>query len=380
MSGKEEVWEDVEQAEAEAEEEEEDTTINNSDVVVRYKKAGAWCNEALQAVIDACKPGAKVWELCKLGDDTINAKLKTMFKGTDKGIAFPTCVSVNNCVCHNSPGPTDEEKPQELKLGDVVRIDLSVQVDGYCAQVAHTVQVTESGELGDDEKAHRAITAAYNVLNTALRQMRPGMTSYAVTDVIEKAAAHYSVTPADGVLSHNIKRFIVDGFRCIPQKRVAEQIVHDYEFEKAQVWTLDIVMTTGKGKLREEALRPFVYKLALDSDYTVKMESAKGLTKEIDSRYQTFPFAVRNLETKKARLGLNEMVKHGAAVAYPVLFEREAEVVGQFKITVLITNKKIEPITGLKPQKGPALPAYTDEALIAANKLSLSLEKKKTAA
>jgi methionine aminopeptidase len=37
-----------------------------------------------------------------------------------KGIAFPTCVSVNNCVCHFSPLASDTDV--ELKDGDVVKM------------------------------------------------------------------------------------------------------------------------------------------------------------------------------------------------------------------------------------------------------------------
>ncbi|CCW60836.1 unnamed protein product [Phytomonas sp. EM1] len=371
-------WEDVEEV-GEPEGEEEDTSINNSDVVVRYKKAAVWCNETLQILIDATKPGVKVFELCRLGDETIAMKVKTMFKGTEKGIAFPTCISVNHCVCHNSPGASDEEKPQEIKLNDIVHYDLGVHVDGYSAQVAHTIQVTESGELGTNEKATKVITAAHNILNTALRMMRPGVSVYDVTQIIEKAAEHYGVTPVDGVLSHMIKRYIVDSYRCIPQRKVAEHMVHDYEFENAQVWTLDIVMSSGKGKLRELHTRPYVYKTALESNYTLKMESARELEKEIESKFMTFPFAIRNLESKKTRLGLNEMLKHNAVVPYPVLYEREGAVVGHFKITLMITNKRIEPITGLKMQKGPALEPYTDELLLAANKSPLLFNKKKSA-
>ncbi|CCW71514.1 unnamed protein product [Phytomonas sp. Hart1] len=364
-------WEDVE-------EQEEDTSINNSDVVVRYKKAAAWCNETLQILIDATKPGVKVFELCKLGDETIAMKVKTMFKGTEKGVAFPTCISVNNCVCHNSPGASDEENPQEIKLNNIVHYDLGIHVDGYTAQVAHTIQVTENGELGTDEKATRVITSAYNILNTALRKMRPGATVYEVTQIIEKAAEHYGVTPVDGVFSHMIKRYIIDSYRCIPQRKVAEHMVHDYEFENAQVWTLDIVMSSGKGKLRELNARPYIYKTALESNYTLKMESARELEKEIESKFMTFPFAIRNLESKKTRLGLNEMLKHNAVVPYPVLYEREGTVVGHFKITLMITNKRIEPITGLKMQKGPALEPYADELLLATNKFPLLFKKKKS--
>ncbi|RNF19026.1 putative aminopeptidase, putative,metallo-peptidase, Clan MG, Family M24 [Trypanosoma conorhini] len=374
--GAEEDWEDVGAVEEE-EEEEEDTTINNSDVVMRYKKAALWCNETLQVLLDAAKPGAKVYDLCRLGDETIAKKLKTMFKGTEKGIAFPTCVSVNSCVAHNSPSADDEAASQEIQLGDVVHFDLGVHVDGYCAQVAHTVQVTENNELAADAKATKVISAAHSILNTAMRKLRPGTNVYDVTEIIEKAAAHYGVTPVDGVLSHMLKRYIVDSFRCIPQRKVAEHLVHDYTLEAGQVWALDIVVSSGKGKLKERDARPTIHKVALDSKYAMKMESARELQREIEAKYQTFPFALRNLETKRARLGLTEMVKHDAVVPYPVLYERDGEVVGHFKATVLITGKKIEPVTGLRPQKAPALPAYTDELLLTTSKLPLSLEEKK---
>ncbi|RNC61583.1 aminopeptidase [Trypanosoma cruzi] len=301
-----------------------------------------------------------------------------MFKGTEKGLAFPTCISVNSCVAHNSPSADDEAASQEIQLGDVVHIDLGIHVDGYCAQVAHTVQVTENNEIAADDDASKVISATYGILNTAMRKMRPGVSVYEVTEVIEKAAAHYGVTPVDGVLSHMLKRYIVDSFRCIPQRKVAEHLVHDYTLEAGQVWTLDIVMSSGKGKLKERDVRPTVYKVALDSNYAMKMESARELQREIEAKYQTFPFALRNLETKRARLGLSEMLKHGAVVPYPVLYERDGEVVGHFKITLLITAKKIEPVTGLKPQnEAPTLPAYTDELLLEASKLPLTLEKKR---
>jgi curved DNA binding protein len=369
----EEEWEDVD----EEEEEEEDTTLNNSDVVMKYKKAAAWANESLQVVINATKVGAKVIDLCKLGDDTITDKLATMFRGAEKGIAFPTSISVNHCVANNSPAAGEEGSTQVIALNDVVHIDLAVHIDGYCAQVAHTLQVTENGELAPDTKEANVITAAYTALNTALRKIRPGTTLYEVTEVLEAAAEHFNVTPVDGVLSHLMKRYIIDGFRCIPGKKTPEHMVHDYAVEPAQVWTLDVVYTTGKGKLKERDLRPTIFKVSLENNYSSKMDSAREVQREVDEKFQTFPFAVRNIENKKARLGLSELVKHGVVVPYPALFEKEGDVVAQFKVTLLVTAKKIERITGLPMQKGPAPAPYTNELLLAANKLSLSLEEKK---
>ena len=52
------------------------------------------------------------------------------------GIAFPTCLSVNNCICHFSP--LKSENDVTLKDGDVVKVDMGAHVDGYIAVVAHT--------------------------------------------------------------------------------------------------------------------------------------------------------------------------------------------------------------------------------------------------
>lgn len=61
----------------------------------------------------------------------------------EKGIAFPTCVSVNNICAHYSPLVSDanetEKETATLKEGDVVKIDLGVHIDGYIALVGHTV-------------------------------------------------------------------------------------------------------------------------------------------------------------------------------------------------------------------------------------------------
>ena len=56
----------------------------------------------------------------------------------EKGIAFPTCISVNRTVCHFSALAGDATK---LKEGDVAKIDIGVHIDGHIGQVAHTVFV-----------------------------------------------------------------------------------------------------------------------------------------------------------------------------------------------------------------------------------------------
>ena len=71
----------------------------------RYNVAADIANSTLKLVMNACKPGASVVELCEMGDQNIlTATSKVYNKGkTQKGLGFPTCISINNCVGSFSP-------------------------------------------------------------------------------------------------------------------------------------------------------------------------------------------------------------------------------------------------------------------------------------
>ena len=58
-------------------------------------------------------------------------------KKTEKGIAFPTCISVNEVCGHFSP----LEGEHLIKEGDLVKIDLGVHIDGYVGLAAHSIIV-----------------------------------------------------------------------------------------------------------------------------------------------------------------------------------------------------------------------------------------------
>lgn len=77
----------------------------------------------IKTVVEQCVTGASVRELCTLGDKMLGEETVKVFKKDKeikKGIAFPTCLSVNNCICHFSPLVSDADVV--LKDGDVVKV------------------------------------------------------------------------------------------------------------------------------------------------------------------------------------------------------------------------------------------------------------------
>ena len=76
-----------------------------------------------------------VGAICGEVDAFIEAELLKVFsnkksKKLERGIGFPTCLSINEVMGHFSPIPDDDVKLQNEQL---VKIELGAHIDGYCA-------------------------------------------------------------------------------------------------------------------------------------------------------------------------------------------------------------------------------------------------------
>jgi methionine aminopeptidase len=107
-------------------------------------------------MISKVSVGGCIHSLCKAGDEMMIEELAKVHnkKRTEKGIAFPTCLSVNEVAGHHSPLDS-----VLLKEGDMVKIDLGVHIDGYVGMAAHTIQLGKGHPKADDllVAAHAAI-------------------------------------------------------------------------------------------------------------------------------------------------------------------------------------------------------------------------------
>eukprot|EP00775_Hariotina_reticulata_P003729 gene3729-3990_t len=340
--------------------EQQELDLSDDKVVTKYKAAAEICNKAIAAVIDACKDGAKVVDLCKIGDDAINKECANIFKGKaiEKGVAFPTCVSPNSIVGHFSP---QADNATALKDGDLVKIDLGCHIDGFIATQATTVLVSPEGlNAVITGKAADLVEAARTAFNAALRLIKPGKH---VSDVAPKLAAcvePFGVQLVEGVMSHQMKQFIIDANK----------------FEPNEVYAIDIVVSTGEGKpkmLNEKETT--VYKRALEGQYQLKLKASRAVFSEVNKKYPTMPFTLRalteaaegdakqELTEGQLRLGLVECLNHGLLHPYPVLHEKTGELVAQIKGTVLLMPNGSDKVTAAPEQKVETDKEVTDREL-----------------
>lgn len=318
------------------EEQEVDQSLSNSEVAVKYKTAGQIANKVIAKIISESTPGKKVLDLCELGDKLILEEVSACYKSKkdlQKGIAFPTCISVNHVCGHYSPEAGDTAT---LNDGDVVKIDLGVHLDGYIAVSAHTHVVGNSQTKPTTGKAADVICAAQIAGEAVLKLLKPGSRNTDITPVIKTIADAYKVNLVEAVLSHQLKRFVIDGTKVIPNRGLADQAVEEFEVAVNDVFAIDIVTTTGAGKTRENELRPTIFKRTPDQTYLLKLQAARTVFNEIKTNFPSFPFTIRSLEEKHARFGLGELEKHGLLNAYPILYEKEGDIVAQYKFTALV--------------------------------------------
>jgi len=328
---------------------EEINDLSNPDVTTKYQAAAAIANKALQLVIENCVPEADIASVCELGDRLIEEEVGKLYNKKDKegrkmekGVAFPTCISVNDVIGHFSP-LKGESRP--LKAGDVAKIDLACHFDGFIAGTAHTVLV--GGEKVEDKRAD-VIMAAWTAAEAALRLVKVGNTNTQVTQAIAKSASEFGCAPMQGVLSHQLKKHVIDGNRVVANAVTPEQDVDEFEFEMNEVYCMDIVMSTGEGKGRETELRNTVYKRAVETSYNLKTQKARQFISEVNRRFPVLPFTLRAIEEEGvARIGVSESKRHELLDEYPVLMEKKEEFVSQFKFTVLLLPGGTKKITGL---------------------------------
>lgn len=318
------------------------------EVTTKYSTAAGIANEVLQKVIDACTPDADIAEICKLGDNLIDERCQKVYTKKEKGetvrrgIAFPTCLSVNEICGNFSPLMSESQK---LAEGDLVKIDLGVHIDGFIATAGHTIVLCTSDVTG--RKAD-VVRAAWAAMEAALRTVVVGGNNEEVTKVMNKCVAEFQCNMVQGVLSHQLKQHVIDGVKCIISKENIEEKVDHIEFQSNETYCINVLVSTGEGKPKESAFRTTVFKRDVEQNYSLKTAMARQFLRECTSRFPSLPFSARAIEDEKmTRLGISECCRHGLLQPYPVVTEKRGEFVAQFKVTVLLLPGGSKKIAGL---------------------------------
>lgn len=169
--------------------------LRNQDEVEAIRAAAQLVARTLQLMRREVRAGVTTIELDRLAEEFIRSHGgRPSFKGY-RGFPASICSSVNDQVVHGIPGP------RALREGDIVGIDVGVELEGYHGDAAWTFPVDEVSD-----EAKRLLQVTREALTRGIAQARPGGRigdiSHAVQSHVE--AAGFSVVRE--LVGHGIGR------------------------------------------------------------------------------------------------------------------------------------------------------------------------------
>lgn len=153
-------------------------TIKTNEEIQLMKKAGeilASCHKEIRSMI---RPGVKTIEIDQFVEKYMKKHGATPEQKGYYGYPFATCASINDVICHGFPSET------ELKNGDIVTIDMVVNLNGWLADSAWSYAV---GEISNEAELLLKTTkeSLYIGIEKAVIGNRIGDISYAIQNYAE---------------------------------------------------------------------------------------------------------------------------------------------------------------------------------------------------
>ncbi|RPA93194.1 Creatinase/aminopeptidase [Choiromyces venosus 120613-1] len=275
------------------------------------------------------------------------------------GIAFPTTVSPNDILTPYTPLATDPgENEIAIKKGDVLKIQLGAQLDGYPAIVGDTIIVGQDAELTDDQK--NLLQATHYCNEALLRLLLPSdihplstpekpykqPSAYEITQILNKIAATYDCTIVESTTSFNFLQNEIEG-----KKRL---VIHPGEGmpksegtpEVGDIWGVELALSKGSGKLKDiPGKRPTLHKKT-DTKVGLKRQTSKTTFTEVNKKFGNFPFGLRQLEDERtAKMGIVECVRSNVIRQFEILGEKDGSITSRLFTTIAITKTGINKIT-----------------------------------
>ena len=295
-----------------------DSTLLNEEELRCLRKAGRAASQALKSVIYKVHEGMPLIEIC----EEVERRIEAM----DCKPAFPCNISIDHVAAHYTSFIGDESRIPPKSL---VKIDVGAHVNGFIADVASTVA------LSDDYEP--LVRAAEKALEAVINSIKPGVKISALGSIIETTIKSFGFKPIRNLSGHMLKQYTLHGDKSIPNVAVeswATVKVHE-------VYAIEPFATNGAGLVVDS---PEAYIFRFLSPKKANKADKEILT-AIWQRFKSLPFCdrwVKDLIPRDTLSKLLELSRTGSLYSYHVLVERGRGLVAQSEHTVIILEDGVE--------------------------------------
>ena len=283
-----------------------------------YVKAGKIAGEVRENVRQKDWIGSTLEEICEYVESEI---IKRGAK-----CAFPVNTSLNEVAAHYTAEPND---PKTVSDSDLVKIDLGVQINGYIADTAVTVNY--------DPQYDSLVQAAENALQAAMSMIKVGVKSKDVGRKIQNTIMDMGLKPIANLSGHSLDQYTIHAGKTVPNMWT----IGSFSFSENEAFACEPFVTTKNalGFVRNGKIKNI---FALASRKMTKDDEADKLLEYIWNNFNMLPFALRWIvkewEEKEARRLLDFLVKKKVVKAYAILVEANGKTVAQAEHTFIPTQ------------------------------------------
>ncbi len=282
------------------------------DVRAALFEAGRVSKEAKERGVELVTDGALLLDVAE--------EIEGVFRKRGLRPAFPTCISIDHIAAHYSPVHDDTLR---IRRGNVVKLDLGAQKDGWIADTAVTV------EVGTRNWA-RLIQASELALQTAIEAVRPGVETRLLGEGIRRAIEANGYKPIRNLTGHTVERYVLHAGKSVPN------IPHGHDsLEAGEVVAIEPFSSSGAGEV-DGRRTGNIYRVLRTKP--IKDPTLNDFLGRLAMEFKTLPFAERwayGLDPKAPAL-LNQLLRTGAVMTYPALLDVGSGIVAQTEHTMIV--------------------------------------------
>jgi methionyl aminopeptidase len=172
-------------------------SINTPEELEGLRAAGAVVQAMLTAMKGHVRPGVSTEELDEVGAGVMHEHGARSAPMLVYGFPGTTCISINNEAVHGIPGK------RKVRDGDLVKLDVTVEKDGFMADAAVTV-----GAGAVAEANNRLVACAERAFAKAMLVARAGFRVSEIGRVVEREVRHAGFSVIRDLGGHGIGRTI----------------------------------------------------------------------------------------------------------------------------------------------------------------------------
>lgn len=161
------------------------------------RAAGQVVAQTIRAMRRGVRPGITTGELDAIARREFARAGARSGPQLDYGFPGTTCISVNDEAVHGIPGR------RRLRNGDLVKLDVTAELDGFYADACRTVVAGAARP-----QALKLIRASEQALDAALKVVRSGVALNEIGATVQRHVRARGFSVCDGLMGHGIGRRI----------------------------------------------------------------------------------------------------------------------------------------------------------------------------